>query len=85
MFTHLFAFKVSETNLSICGFLIIDPILILKIYFNKHSLVLKMSSTRFSLAIFCIPSRLQDVFKASWKTKNCYAEDVLNTCLEDMS
>ena len=23
--------------------------------------------------------RLQDVFKTSWKTKNCYAEDVLKT------
>ena len=28
---------------------------------------------------------LQDVLKMSWKTKNCYAEDVLKTCLEDMS
>ena len=27
---------------------------------------------------------LQDVFKVSWKTKNCYAEDVLKTCLEDV-
>ena len=30
-----------------------------------------------------IPSKhfvcLQDVFKMSWKTKNCYAEDVLKT------
>ena len=33
-----------------------------------------------------IPSKhfvcLQDVFKVSWKTKNCYAEDVLKTCLK---
>ena len=27
---------------------------------------------------------LEDVFKTSWKTKNCYAEDVLKTCLEDV-
>ena len=27
---------------------------------------------------------LQDVLKTSWKTKNCYAEDVLKTCLEDV-
>ena len=35
-----------------------------------------------------IPSKhfvcLQDAFKTSWKTKNCYAEDVLKTCLEDV-
>ena len=29
--------------------------------------------------------RLQNVFKTSWKTKNCYVEDVLKTCLEDVS
>ena len=28
---------------------------------------------------------LQDVLKTSWKMKNCYDEDVLKTCLEDMS
>ena len=27
---------------------------------------------------------LQDVLKTSWKTKNCYAEDVLKTFLEDV-
>ena len=26
----------------------------------------------------------QQFIKASWKTKNCYAEDVLKTCLEDI-
>ena len=48
-----------------------------------------MSSTRlqhvFSVTIFRLPRRLQDVFKTSRKkTKNCYAEDVLKTCLEDV-
>ena len=42
----------------------------------------------FSVTIFCLPGRLeyilQDVFKTFWKTKNCYAEDVLETCLEDV-
>ena len=54
-----------------------------------------MSSKRlqdaFSVRIFRLPRRLarclhdifktylQDVFKTSWKTKNCYAEDVLKT------
>ena len=43
----------------------------------------------FSVTILRLPRRLedilQDVLKTSWKTKNCYAEDVLKTCLEDMS
>ena len=26
----------------------------------------------------------QDILKTSWKTKNCYAEDVLKTCLEEV-
>ena len=26
----------------------------------------------------------KDVLKTSWKTKNCYTEDVLKTCLEDV-
>ena len=50
-----------------------------------------MSSRRlediFSVTIFLFPRRLQDVFKTflqdvfktSWKAKNCYAEDVLKT------
>ena len=46
-----------------------------------------MSSRRFqdvfSVTIFCLPRRPQDflrnVFKTSWKTKNCYAEDVFKT------
>ena len=40
-----------------------------------------MSSRRledvFSVTIFRLPRRLQDILKMSWKTKNCYAEDVL--------
>ena len=28
--------------------------------------------------------RFEDILKTSWKTKNCYAEDVLKTCLEDV-
>ena len=47
----------------------------------------------FSVTILRLPKRLEDVsqirledvLKTSWKTKNCYAEDVLKTCLEDMS
>ena len=31
----------------------------------------------FSVTIFCLSRRLQDLFKTSWKTKNCYVEDVL--------
>ena len=42
----------------------------------------------FSVTILRLPRRLedilQDVLKTSWKTKNCYAEDVLKTCLEDV-
>ena len=33
----------------------------------------------FSVAIFGLPRRLQDVFKMSYKTKNCYTEDVSKT------
>ena len=37
----------------------------------------------FSVTIYRLPRRLarclQDVFKTSWKKKNCYAEDVLKT------
>ena len=42
----------------------------------------------FSVAIFLLPRRLQDVlrdvFKTSWKTKNCSAEDVFKTCFQDV-
>ena len=46
----------------------------------------------FSVAFFCLPRRLQDVLKTSckyvlktsWKMKDCYAEDVLKTCVEDV-
>ena len=50
-----------------------------------------MSSRRlqdvFSLTIFSLPrglqdvfkTSLQDIFKTSWKTENCYGEDVLKT------
>ena len=41
----------------------------------------------FSVTILRLPRHLQDVFKTSWKTKNCYAEDMLktsSTCLEDV-
>ena len=31
----------------------------------------------FSVTILHLPRRLEDVLKPSWKTKNCYAEDVL--------
>ena len=27
-------------------------------------------------ATFCLPRRLEDVFKTSWKAENCYAKDV---------
>ena len=33
----------------------------------------------FSVTIFRLPRRLQDVLETSWKTKNRYAEDVLKT------
>ena len=47
----------------------------------------------FSVTILRLPRRLEDVLKTSCKdvlkisckTKNCYAKDVLKTCLEDMS
>ena len=42
---------------------------------SKH--VLKTSSTRLQRNNFTSS-------KTSWKTKNCYAEDVLKTCLEDV-
>ena len=49
----------------------------------------------FSVTILRLPRRLEDilqdvlktssrVFKTSWKTKNCYTEDILKTCLEDV-
>ena len=46
----------------------------------------------FSITILRLPRRLKDVLKKSWKTKNCYAADVLKmswrhvlkTCLEDL-
>ena len=40
--------------------------------------VLKTSSTRLRLQ-HVFKKYLQDVFKTPWKTKNCYAEDVLKT------
>ena len=62
---------------------------------SKRLLVLKTSSTRlqdmswrrlqhvFSVTVLRLPRRLEDVLKksckTSWKTKNCYAEDVLKT------
>ena len=46
-----------------------------------------MSSTSlqdiFRVTIFRLPRRLEDVLKASWKTKNCYAEDVFKACLDE--
>ena len=59
---------------------------------SKHLLVLNTSRRRlqhvFSVTILCLPRRLEDVLKTScktsWKTKNCYAEDVLKTCPEDV-
>ena len=38
----------------------------------------------FSVTILRLPRRLEDILKTSWKTKNCYAEGVLKTCLEDV-
>ena len=47
-----------------------------------------MSSKRledvFSVTIFCLPRRLEDVLKMSWKTKNCYDEDVLKMTNEGL-
>ena len=50
---------------------------------SKHLLALKTFSTRLQHNNF-MPSktswrRLRDVLKTSWKTKNCYAEDVSKT------
>ena len=36
-----------------------------------------------SVTIFS-PRRLQDTLKMSWKTKNCYPENVFKICLEDI-
>ena len=40
------------------------------------------------VTISCFSRRLEDVLKLSWKTRNCYVEDVLEdifkTCLEDV-
>ena len=38
----------------------------------------------FSVTIFRFPRRLEDVLKASWKRKNCYAEGVLKICLQNV-
>ena len=42
-----------------------------------------MSSRRlqhvFRVTIFRLPRRLEEAMKTSWKTKNCYAEDVFKT------
>ena len=38
----------------------------------------------FSVTVLRLPRRLEDVLKTTWKTKKCYAEDVLKTCLEDV-
>ena len=63
---------------------------------RKHLLLFKMSWRRlrdmswrrlqnvFSVTIFRLPKRLEDFLKTSWKTKNCYAEGVLKTCLQDV-
>ena len=31
----------------------------------------------FSVTLFCLPRCLEGVLKTSWKTRNCYAKDVL--------
>ena len=63
--------------------------------FKKSSrYIFKSLEDLFSVTIFRLPRRLEDVLKKSWKTKNCYTEDVLKTtsrhvfrtssrCLED--
>ena len=63
---------------------------------SKHLLVLKTSWRRlqnmswthlqnvFSVTIFCLPIRLEDALKTSWKTKNCYAEDMSWRRLQDV-
>ena len=38
----------------------------------------------FSVTVLRLPRRLEDVLKTTWKTKKCYDEDVLKTCLEDV-
>ena len=43
---------------------------------SKHFLCLE---DVFTLTIFRLPRHLEDFLKMSWKTKNCYAEDVLET------
>ena len=45
---------------------------------SKHSVCLQDVSKTSSRDVFKTSSR--HVFKMSWKTKNCYAEDVLKTC-----
>ena len=64
---------------------------LLLIMISKYLLVLKASSRRlqdmswrcfqnvFSVAILRLPRHLKDILKTSWKTKKCYAEDVLKT------
>ena len=64
---------------------------------RKHLLLLKTSSKRqqpnnFSSSKMSwrrlevvLKTYCKYVLKTSWKTKNCYAEDVLKTCLEDVS
>ena len=88
----------------IAGFLKVDFKYTLQVVPSKHLLVLKTSWRHlqhvFSINIFGPPRRLEDILKTSWKTKNCYAEDilkmswkqvlkmswkyVLKTCLEDV-
>ena len=67
---------------------------------SKHLLIFKTSWRRlqyvFSVIIFRLPRCLEDVLqrrledisrdvlKTSWKTKNCYAEDVFKTILQDI-
>ena len=74
-------------------------VIVFPINTTKHFLAFKASWGRlqdmswrrpqhvFSVTIFRLPRRLedisQDVLKTSWKTKNCYAENVLKTCLEE--
>ena len=38
----------------------------------------------FSVTVLRLPRRLEDVLKTTWKTKKCYDEDVLKTCLGDV-
>ena len=48
---------------------------------GKHLLVLNTSSAS---QFYIFQDLSQDVLKTSWKTKSCYAEDVLKTYLEDV-